>query len=35
MLTFPYLYNWQKFYNKMNEKKSEEYQNPEYVFWGT
>ena len=32
MLTFPYSYNWQKFNNKMNEKRSQEYQsmNPEY-----
>ena len=33
MLTFPYSYNWQKFNNKMNEKRSQEYQSmdPEYV----
>ena len=33
MLTFPYSYNWQKLNNKMNEKRSQEYQriNPEYV----
>ena len=32
MLTFPYLYNWQKF-NKVNEKRSQEYQSmdTEYV----
>ena len=34
MLTFPYSYNWQKFNNKMNEKRSQEYQSmdPEYVI---
>ena len=26
MLTLPYSYNWQKFNNKMNEKRSQEYQ---------
>ena len=33
MLTLPYSYNWQKFSNKMNEKRSQEYQSlgPEYV----
>ena len=33
MLTFPYSYNWQKFNNKMNERRSQEYQsmNPEHV----
>ena len=33
MLTFPYSYNWQTF-NKMNEKRSQEYQSvdPEYVI---
>ena len=33
MLTFPYSYNFQKFNNKMNEKRSQEYQimDPEYV----
>ena len=33
MLTLPYSYNWQKLKNKMNEKRSHEYQNidPEYV----
>ena len=33
MLTHLYPYNWQKFNNKMNEKRSQEYQNmdPEYV----
>ena len=33
MLTFPYSYNLQKFNNKMNEKRSQEYQSmdPEYV----
>ena len=33
MLTLPSLYNWQKFNNKMKEKKSQEYQSmePEYV----
>ena len=33
MLTLPYPYNWQKSNNKMNEKKSQEYQSmdPEYV----
>ena len=33
MLTLPYSYNWQKFNNKMNEKRSQEYQpmDPEYV----
>ena len=33
MLTLPYSYNWQKFNNKMNEKRSQEYQSmdPEYV----
>ena len=32
-LTFPYSYSWQKFNNKMNEKRSQEYQGmgPEYV----
>ena len=32
-LTFPYSYNWQKFNNKMNEKRSQEYQNmgPKYI----
>ena len=31
MLTLPYSYNWQKFNNKMNVKRSQEYQsmNPE------
>ena len=40
MLTFAYSYNWQKFNNKMNEKRNQEYQSmdPEYVtrqtkFW--
>ena len=27
MLTLPYLYNWQKLNNKMNEKRSQEYQS--------
>ena len=33
MLAFPYSYNWQKFNNKINEKRSQEYQNmdPDYV----
>ena len=33
MLTLPYSYNWQKFNNKMNEKRSQDYQSmgPEYV----
>ena len=33
MLTLAYQYNWQKFNNKMNEKRGQEYQNmyPEYV----
>ena len=33
MLSFPYSYNLQKFNNKMNEKRSQEYQSmdPEYV----
>ena len=33
MLTLPYLYDWQKFNNKMNEKRSQEYQSmdPENV----
>ena len=33
MLTFPYLYNWQNFNNKINEKRGQEYQSmdPEYV----
>ena len=33
MLTFPYPYTWKKFNNKMNEKRSQEYQSmdPEYV----
>ena len=33
MLTLPYPYTWQKSNNKMNEKKSQEYQSmdPEYV----
>ena len=33
MLTFPNSYNWQKFNNKINEKRSQEYQSmdPEYV----
>ena len=33
MLTFSYLYKWQKFNNKTNEKRSQEYQtiDPEYV----
>ena len=33
MLTLPYSYNWQKCNNKMNEKRSQEYQSmdPEYV----
>ena len=34
MLTLPYSYNWQQhFNNKMNKKRSQEYQNmdPEYV----
>ena len=36
MLTLPYSYNWQKFNNKMNEKRSQEYQSmgPEYVVTG-
>ena len=34
MLTLPYSNNWQKF-NKINEKRSQEYQRmgPEYVTW--
>ena len=30
-----YSYNWQKFNNKMNEKKNQKYQSidPEYVTW--
>ena len=33
MLTLPYLYDWQKFNDKMNEKRSQEYQSmdPENV----
>ena len=33
MLTLPYSYNWQKFNNKINEKRSQDYQSmdPEYV----
>ena len=33
ILTLPYSYNWQKFNNKMNEKRSQKYQSmdPEYV----
>ena len=33
MLTFPCSYNWQKFNNKMNKKRTQEYQImvPEYV----
>ena len=33
MSTLPYSYNWQKFSNKMNEKRSQEYQSMdrEYV----
>ena len=33
MLTLPYSHNWQKFNNKTNEKRSQEYQSigPEYV----
>ena len=33
MLILPYLYNWQKSNNKMNEKRSQVYQSmdPEYV----
>ena len=33
MLTLPYSYNWLKFNNKMNKKRSQEYQSmdPEYV----
>ena len=33
MLTVSYSYNWQKFNNKMNEKRSQEYESmdPEYV----
>ena len=33
MLTFPYSYIWQKFNNKINEKRSQEYQSmdPEYL----
>ena len=33
MLTFPYSYNWQKFHNKMNKKRNQEYRSmgPEYV----
>ena len=33
MLTLPYSYNWQKVNNKLNEKKSQEYQSmgPVYV----
>ena len=27
MLTLPYSYNWQKFNNKMNKKRSQEYQS--------
>ena len=36
MLTLPCSYNWQKFNNKMNEKRSQEYQSigPEYVVTG-
>ena len=32
MLDLPYLYDWQKLNNKMNEKRSQEYQSmvPEY-----
>ena len=33
MLTLPYTYIWQKFNNKMNEKRRQEYQSmdPDYV----
>ena len=33
MLTLPYSYNWLKFNNKINKKRSQEYQSmdPEYV----
>ena len=33
MLTLSYSFNWQKFNNKMNEKRGQEYQSigPEYV----
>ena len=33
MSSLPYPYNWQKFNNNMNEKRSQEYQSmdPEYV----
>ena len=27
MLILPYLYNWQKFNNKLNEKRSQKYQS--------
>ena len=32
MLTLPYSYNWEKLSNKINEKRSQEYQSidPEY-----
>ena len=35
MLTLPYPYIWQKFNNKMNEKRRQEYQSmdPDYVTW--
>ena len=33
MLTVPYSYNWEKFNNKMDEKRSQQYQSmgPEYI----
>ena len=33
MLAVPYSYNWEKFNNKMNEKRSQQYQSmgPEYI----
>ena len=35
MLTVPYSYDWEKFNNKINEKRSHEYQSmdPEHVTW--
>ena len=31
MLALPYLYNWQKFNNKMNESQEYQSMDPEYV----
>ena len=32
MLAFPYSYKWQRFKNKMNEKRSQEYQSKDAKY---